>query len=413
MLNLLIRNNTNFYLITLLCIGISYYQFYKVGFSEPDDTWMILENTDIWNQRFSLKYLEHIFSNEYHGQYSPINTLYYKFIYQFFGLSSTALHIGSIILHVINTFILYLLITKSCSNLGLGSAINIAKVSILIWAVHPFNVETVIWISCSKTLLFCLFFMLSFILFLIYMQGKNWVYLAISAILYFFSCGAKEQACVTFIIPLTFFICRYGKQIIRTYRKFVPVFIYFILVIGISLLFVKMTSALNANDSIFFKPILAYNVWERVYITFFCMNFYIKNAILPFGLHYHYPFFMYPGEKISILLILYPLLFVGSFIYYIRSVLSGNYILLHLYLFVSFMSQIFLSLQIVPLGRYSLVADRYMYLPLIFILIIVQILVYKYKDSKLYNYTLTVLIIYFLIYNQVLVNNWSDLNLMQ
>lgn len=76
-------------------IGLTLIVFFPTFFNDFqhgwDDNWQVLNNPFVLDQ--SLYNLQYHFYNFYNGQYSPINTLLYIFIYNVFGFSPAAFHI--------------------------------------------------------------------------------------------------------------------------------------------------------------------------------------------------------------------------------------------------------------------------------------------------------------------------------
>lgn len=408
MLKKLIDNNKIYYSVLIIIICVSFVQFPKVQFSTPDDRWMLLFN---WELRYpiSIDYFYRIFGHAYYGQYSPINTLYYKIIYDMFGLKPILYHFSSIIIHVFNAVLVKIMFNQIFKDLDIQDSKTHSKIIAIIFAIHPLNVESIIWISSSKVLLFTFFFLLSFIAYQNYLNKRKNIFLVFSTLFYLFGCMSKEQSCVTFIIFITYYFIRLPKL----KHTSISLIVYSIIIITISLTFIIVTQNLNSNNSVAIKPILGYSIIERIVLVFFCFNFYIKNIFLPFGLHYFYAYFFEPGEKISYILFIYPILIIICIKYYLNYLfakLKSN-LKIHMFFILSFISQIFLGLQIIPLGRGSLVADRYMYLPIMYIISSIVLVTYKYSKSKFYFLVFMLIITYYVTYNQYLVFKWSKMNL--
>src|SRR5690606_21422816 len=73
-----------------------------------DDQWMLLEQPFVMD--FSWYGLKFHFLNFYHGQYSPINTIFYLCIYSVFGLNPGAFHAACLFLHMFNVLLVYVII---------------------------------------------------------------------------------------------------------------------------------------------------------------------------------------------------------------------------------------------------------------------------------------------------------------
>ncbi|MGY3055623.1 hypothetical protein ACVWYG_003844 [Pedobacter sp. UYEF25] len=67
--------------------------FYTEGGFAPSNLWLIL--TDF-----------------YHGQYAPINQLYYTLLYKLFGYRAGVFHMASVAIHFINCGLIYLFLKK-------------------------------------------------------------------------------------------------------------------------------------------------------------------------------------------------------------------------------------------------------------------------------------------------------------
>ena len=92
--------------------------------------------------------------------YIPLHTLSLTFDYQLWGLAPAGYHATNLVLHVVNALLVYLLLLR------LGEPATAACTVALLWAVHPVQVESVAWISERKNLLSTLFFLLAFLTYL-------------------------------------------------------------------------------------------------------------------------------------------------------------------------------------------------------------------------------------------------------
>lgn len=85
----------------------------------------------------------------------PLTWLSHMLDCQAFGLNSGAHHFVNVVLHAINAFLLFLLLTR-----GTGSTWR-SLIAAALFAVHPLNVETVAWAAERKSLLCVLFSLLT------------------------------------------------------------------------------------------------------------------------------------------------------------------------------------------------------------------------------------------------------------
>jgi len=163
-------------LLVLLCfafLGIALYaQTLSYDFINWDDLAYIKDN--IYIRRFSWHNISALFSSLYIGEWFPIQLLSYAVDYSFWGLNPEGYHLGNIVIHILNAFLIFVIVRMLCEGeqwVGLMSG--------LLFLVHPVHVESVVWMSQRKTVLCILFYLLSFITYIRWREGnKNIHYIA-------------------------------------------------------------------------------------------------------------------------------------------------------------------------------------------------------------------------------------------
>ncbi len=100
--------------------------------------------------------LARIFTSFDGPNYMPLKVLSLAIDRQLFGEGPAGHHAVNVLLHVANAIAVYALLLR------LGSSAAAALVIALLWAVHPVQVESVAWISERKNVLSTLFFLLAF-----------------------------------------------------------------------------------------------------------------------------------------------------------------------------------------------------------------------------------------------------------
>ena len=223
------------YLVFVLIILTFYPVFFNDFQYEWDDQWqvlgyeMVLEPT--WNNIF------YYFTHYVDGNYFPLNQLYYVLIRQLFGFDPVAFHAGSVLIHIVNTFLVYFLLRKWLvyfpewkDRTGTGWMWVIATV----FAVHPLQVEPVAWISASKVLLYTFFTLIGLIAYIRFLERGSWPELIGSFVCYILSLMCKEQAVimplnlVLFFSSVQFFILGIiGEYVGKVYQvvQGTPVFV--------------------------------------------------------------------------------------------------------------------------------------------------------------------------------------------
>ncbi|HKO04448.1 MAG TPA: tetratricopeptide repeat protein [Candidatus Acidoferrales bacterium] len=129
-----------------------------------DDTILIVGNPFIQSAANIPRFFtEHFWSGIAIAQksyYRPLSLLWLLANWKVFGPHPAGWHAASVLLHALNTLLVYLLALRF---LGRGrSAAFAAGGSAALFGLHPIQAEAVSWISCFNDLLACLFVLVSF-----------------------------------------------------------------------------------------------------------------------------------------------------------------------------------------------------------------------------------------------------------
>jgi tetratricopeptide (TPR) repeat protein len=172
-------------IVLLLLAAAPFLPGLKAGFTNWDDNVLVTENQNI--RQLDLTKIGKIFTHSITGAYIPLVELSFALEYAVSGLNPVTYHLDNIILHVINTFLVFALILLLTGNRGTGFF------AALLWAVHPMKVESVAWVTERKDLLYGLFSLLSFNLYLIWRKeygGKFYLFSVLAFVLSALSKGA-------------------------------------------------------------------------------------------------------------------------------------------------------------------------------------------------------------------------------
>ena len=108
------------------------------------------------------------FTSQLMNHWHPVTILAYMLDVELFGLSPGAHHGMNVLVHVLNSLLLFVLL-KSTSRTFWPSALATA-----LWALHPLHVENVAWLSDLKDLLCTLFGLLALHAYVRFAQGRRW-----------------------------------------------------------------------------------------------------------------------------------------------------------------------------------------------------------------------------------------------
>ncbi len=391
---------TPLYLMLLIGVATLVVYFRATGYGfiyNWDDAGYILKNDYI--KTLNMSSVAEIFSSFYMHNYHPLTSLTYAIEYSFVGESAWLYHLNNILLHLANTWLVFVLFTKVFKNRQLP-AIFIAA----LFALHPMHVESVAWISERKDVLYTLFFLLALIRYMKYLETGKMSEFIYTSIFFLLSCLSKSAA-VT--LPVLLFAFDYLQK-----RKFSKILVLEkIPLFAISLIFGIL--AIRSQDTAIQDLTPMLSLFERILIVCWGTLLYIVKTILPFHLSAFYPYPLKIDDVLPWYYYLAPLFVIalGIVIWYSkkwgREVIFG---------FAFFFITISLVLQLMPVGG-AIIAERYTYVPylgLFFIMVLPLRALYEnkqgrdYKNSLLYTRLLTILVVVFSILSFNRVAYWKD-----
>ena len=140
-------------LLALITLA-AFWQVQDYEFVDYDDNMYVFENTHIQSGLTS-ESITWAFSTLYFGNWCPLTWLSYMFDYQLYGLNAGGYHLTNLMLHIINTILLFLVFNRMT-----GAFWKSAFIAAL-FSLHPLHVESVAWISDRKDLLCTSFWILT------------------------------------------------------------------------------------------------------------------------------------------------------------------------------------------------------------------------------------------------------------
>ena len=347
-------------LILLIVFG-AFSSCLKNGFVNWDDDNYIVNNTAI--SSVSTANLKNIFSSFFVGHYQPLTILSYALDHHFYKLNPLGYHLTNLILHLLNSLLVFYLIYLLSGN------IIVSFITAILFGLHPLHVESVAWVSERKDVLYSFFFLLSCIIYLYYLtKGNKSRYYLLSLFLFLCSLLSKSMA-VT--LPLLLLLLDYYLKRKPGKALFLDKIPYFILSI-ISCLIV------------FFGVILFGGIRQEAHFSFFstlsvasyAIIFYLGKLFLPIKLSCLYPYYNFeynPTYLYSIIAVILLGILVVLSVKYTRKLLFGMLL---------FLITLLPTLQFIP-NSSVIVADRYTYISSIGIFFIIATLIYWLYNKKL------------------------------
>ncbi len=361
-----------------------------------DDQWAVLnyytEDGFTWANIYS------IFTSFYSGQYAPVNQLYYTTMYALFAYDPKFYHIGSLLIHLINALLVYYFIIKIAKQFVSTAATSkqVAILTTLMFVLSPFNLEPVAWVSAAKVLLYALFYLLALHSYLKYIDTSKsqWFYLTL--VCFVISFGSKEQA-VTLpvcLILIDFVASRNLKDKLVWYEK-MP---FFVLSMLFGIVSVESQGKELLEDSNF------YPLSQRVVLASYTVTEYAAKTLLPVNVSYLYPFPFQKGDQMPLWLLIYPATWTLALIAFGKDIIKRKWLAFGVMFFII---HIILVINIVSLARYSVVADRYVYISSIGSYFAIACLVMKSLKLPKLRFIIIYLFALYLCYFIIYTNKYS------
>ncbi|MCW3075705.1 MAG: hypothetical protein JWO32_314 [Bacteroidetes bacterium] len=349
--------------ITFMACLVVYFKFLYFGHISWDDPEMVFKNKAV--RDFDLKAL---FTNHYVGNYIPVTMLFHSLTWQLFENNDGAHHLVNIAFHLLNGILVYAIGNKIFKN-------NlIANTGMIIFLLHPLQVESVAWISELKNILSTTFYLgavLSYIQFLVTKKSKFYFF---TLLLFILGCLSKSSVV---ILPLILLIT--DVLIHQTFR--ITYFLNKLPFLALSVLFGLINIKAQTADQ-FINYSHAFSYLQRIALAGYALIKYLLLFIFPSNLSVIYP---YPELKSSVLITGFIFLFlITALIIFLIKRKKINLIGLILFVLINLV----LVLQFVPFGE-VLFADRYMYVAIIGFGWITGFLFLKIKiKGEVFAYTL-------------------------
>jgi len=397
-----LKDHSRFTFFMLSFIGLATVIVYarSVGYGfiyNWDDAGYILKNEYI--RSLSFDSIAQIFSSFYMHNYHPLTTLSYAIEYSIAGESPWIYHLNNLVFHLINTWFVFLLIKK----LFRGKEIPALLVAAL-FALHPMHVESVAWVSERKDVLYTLFYLLSLIFYLKYLETGRIREYILTALFFVMSCFSKSAA-VT--LPVLLFALDYlwkrPLKINMVVEK-IPLFL-------VSLIFGLL--AIRSQDTAIQDLTPMLSVFERLLIVSWGVCLYFFKAVVPVSLSAFYPYPLKISGMLPWYYFLAPVILAatGYFIWYSRK--WGREVVFG---FAFFLITISLVLQLMPVGG-AIIAERYTYVPYLGLFFVMVVPVSRMYDDisgklfsglKIYLRALIVMVIAYAVLSYDRVGYWKD-----
>ena len=380
-------------LVLIMSVLAVYWQVQNFEFINYDDQQYVTDNYSI-QQGISLKSITDTFTDIHTSHWHPLTMLSHMVDWELFGKNARGHHWTSVIIHIFNTILLFLLF-KTMTRALWRSAFIAA-----LFAIHPINVESVAWIAERKNVLSTFFWILTMLCYVWYVKSPGWKrYLPI---LICFILGLMSKAMLV-TLPFVLLLMDYwplGRTIIRAQEdpsmisisvkktkisflilEKIPLFLSSIISIAVTLHAMRSVGAVVSLETL---PLA-----KRVANALVSYILYVQKLLCPVDLAVFYPHWAIPLWQV-----------IAAAVFLIATtVLACKYFRKYPYLIVGwlwYMGTLFPVIGLAQVGRQSM-ADRYAYVPFIGLFLIIAWIVPQIFSKLHYSKRYVSLVFLFII----------------
>jgi tetratricopeptide (TPR) repeat protein len=132
-----------------------------------DDNLYVVENRHI-QEGLTCKGIVWAMTTLYATNWHPLTWISLMTDYELYGLNAAGYHATSLFLHILNTILFFLLLRRMTGKDGRSALVA------ALFALHPLNIESVVWIAERKNLLSTLFWILTILAYVRYAEKPKW-----------------------------------------------------------------------------------------------------------------------------------------------------------------------------------------------------------------------------------------------
>lgn len=366
----LLGNRLQLFALLVVLVGITlfiYSQTATFNFTNFDDNVYVFQNEHV-TSGLSWQGLIWAFKSTRASNWHPLTWISHMLDCQLSGLDAGAHHLTNVVLHVINSLLLFVVLWLMTGRMGLSWIVA------ALFAVHPLHVESVAWIAERKDVLSTLFWFLTVLAYWYFTRKPSLSRYMLTLVSYILGLLAKPMLVS---LPITLLLLDYWplgrlqnsrvqresgqlrerRPIAGLLAEKIPMFV---LAAGSSIVTFMVQHATGAV-----KPLDAFPLGVRLANAVWAYGQYIVKTFYPVRLACFYP---HPGNTLPMWEV-----FVTAVILALVTTCAVMWRKKAPYLFVGWMWYVITLIPvigIVQVGKQSM-ADRYTYVPIIGVFVLV------------------------------------------
>ncbi|ATP57502.1 hypothetical protein CPT03_13985 [Pedobacter ginsengisoli] len=332
-----------------------------------------------------------ILTEFYNGQYAPANQLSYTLLYSAFGYNPFWFHLFGLVIHISNVILVYFFIKRLLNltkSFKITSVQRIALLTATIMALHPFLVESVAWLSASKILIYSFFYLSAIHFYLNYITAPRIKHYLLMVVFFILSFAGKEQA-VT--LPVCLLLIDYAlKRNFRDKRLWLEKLPLFVLAFFFGYITLLSQSADKAG---LLSEAPHYPFYQNIIFASYSVTEYLVKCLIPVKLSYLYVFPNAIGREVPVRFWMYPVMLLIICLSF-WSFWKKHWVFFGISFFIIHLG---VCLHIIPISRFAIVADRYVYIAAVGIFFLMAYFIDRaLNHAKYKNLTIVLSFLYLL-----------------
>lgn len=370
--------------VSLIIITFSlYYQVKNFDFINFDDEDYVVQNPYV-KKGITGESVKWAFTAFYAGNWHPLTWLSHMIDCELFGLDAGKHHLTNVVFHILNTLLLFIVLKKFTGAIWQSGFVA------MLFAIHPLHVESVAWISERKDVLSTFFFLLALWSYLSYVRRHQFLHYLFT--MGWFLCGLMSKPMlVTFpfvLLLLDYYPLRrfhhFKTDALKLVIEKIPFMVVCVISSGITILAQRKGGAVSSFE--------LHPLGLRLQNAIHSYVQYIKKTVVPIDLTIYYP---YPAFY-SLIEIIGAILFLFSIT--VLAILLNQKYPWFLMGWLWYVGTLVPVIGIVQVGSQAM-ADRYSYIPLIGIFIIIAGVGNElYKTGKIHAKPIGILCFFIILY---------------
>jgi tetratricopeptide (TPR) repeat protein len=331
--------------------------------------------------------------NSHTGYYRPLVNFTYHIDYLLWGMNPKGFRLTNILLHLVVCLMFFHVLFFLLKNRV------VAFWMVCIFALHPVNTEAVSWISSRNNLLVTFFALSSLFFFLKYGKELNPNRLILTLFFFILAVFTKEFGLMLlpFLVIYQYMFFEGKRSVSQTFIRFFPFFLF-------TVIYFILRKIVTGS---WITPSGSADLFQRLYFVPYLLMWNIKLILAPLDLHGFVAH--YPDHYLNWQIVISYVCLIGSIGLFWR-VRTNR---LAIFSALAFIISLIPILNVIRLSAVSLISMRWLYFPMIFVMLLFGCMIRKALESRssLSQAILAVILVYMGMYTYILNKYlWLDEN---